>query len=357
MVSLSGSTAEQGRQHGEHLRKLIRHNVDCYFERFRGEAGLSRRDILHRGSIYAKAIAQSNPRYFEGMTGIAAGAAVTIEEITALNVRYEILYFQYAMRQMASGGDGCTAFALAPAKTEDGHLWIGQNWDWIPEVKGALLHTVHNNGVQTLAFTEAGIFGGKIGVNSAGLALAINGISTTDDNWQRLTTPFHVRCFEILLQKNIDDAVDIIERESRACSANFLLAQTPERTLDVEAAPDQANRISPRNGCLVHTNHFVDPQAIGVKEPPDENRRFSFLRRDRLQSRIEATRVITRQQLQEWLQDHQNSPRSICRHENPDAPIDERYQTVSSIIIDVEERVLWATAGPPCQHPYHQYVL
>ncbi len=53
------------------------------------------------------------------------------------------------------------------------------------------------DGLRTLSFTEAGIFGGKIGLNSAGLGLTVNGLTTTDDDWSRLSKPFHVRCYEI----------------------------------------------------------------------------------------------------------------------------------------------------------------
>lgn len=356
-LTVAGSSYEQGRQHGVQLRSEVHHNLKCYVDRFHREAGLGRKDVLHRAAIYAQAIEAMHPRYFAGMRGIAEGAGLSIHEIAALNVRYEILYFQYALRQMMGARDGCTAFIVAPHKTTNGHLWLGQNWDWIPQVKGALIHSKHDDGFETLAFTEAGIFGGKIGLNSAGLGLAINGITTTDDNWQRLSSPFHVRCFDILLQRSLDDAVAVIERDVRACSANFLIGQLPELGIDVEAAPSTTKRLSWRNGCLVHTNHFVDPQSIGVEEPPDENRRFSWLRRERLEAFLEAEPVVELGQLQTWLQDHQNQPRSICRHEDPDAPVDEQYRTVTSIIIDLEERTLWATAGPPCQFQYHKYSL
>lgn len=357
LLTVEGTTYNQGHQHGSELRADIHHNLQCYLDRFHREARLTKRDVLHRAAIYADAIAKAHPAYFAGMQGIADSAQLAVNEVVALNVRYEILYFQYALRQMKEARDGCTAFALAAHKTADGHLWIGQNWDWIPDVKGALVHSKHDNGLETLAFTEAGIFGGKIGLNNAGLGLAINGITTTEDDWQRLTSPFHVRCFEILLQRNLQDAVAVIESEMRACSANFLIAQLPDQVVDVEAAPTTTNVLASRMGCLVHANHFVDPHAIGVEEPPDENRRFSCLRQERLQDLIESTPLVERQQLEAWLQDHENRPRSICRHEDREAPIDEQYRTVTSIIVDLTERSLWATAGPPCQFPYHRYGL
>lgn len=357
LVHLSGTAFEQGQTHGAELRSQIRHNVQVYFDRFYREGGVPRDEVLRRAARYAEPIAARNPDYYDGMRGIAQGAGLTTAEVVALNVRYEILYYQYALRQMNQAADGCTAFALLPHKAANGALWLGQNWDWIPEVKGAILHTTHASGLQTLAFTEAGIFGGKIGLNSAGVGLAINGITTTADDWQRLATPFHVRCYGILLQETLGAARGVVEDERRACSANFLIGALPDQVVDLEAAPDTVNTLGPHDGCLVHTNHFVDPLAIGVEEPPDDVRRFSCMRQERLSSFLQSEAAVAFEQMQRWLQDHRNAPRSICRHENPDAPIDERYRTVTSILMDLDARRLWATAGPPCEYSYESYSL
>ncbi|MCV4566995.1 hypothetical protein OFB72_31030, partial [Escherichia coli] len=82
-----------------------------------------------------------------------------------------ILYYQFAQDDTVvyhghEAPNGCTAFALLPAHSADGALWMGQNWDWIEDAKGALQHVTEPDGTRVLAFTEAGIFGGKIGLNS-----------------------------------------------------------------------------------------------------------------------------------------------------------------------------------------------
>src|SRR5690606_28938353 len=177
-------------------------------------------------------------------------------EIVALNVRYEILYYQYAVRQMASQ-DGCTAFAVAPSRSENGHLLIGQNWDWIPDVQGALLLSGRREEHQVLSFTEAGIFGGKIGFNSAGLGLVINGITTTEDDWATLGRPFHLRCYEILQQRSLDAAVRAASGGDISCSANFLIAALPDQAIDVEAAPGAAHQLARQTGRVVTTAHSI----------------------------------------------------------------------------------------------------
>lgn len=357
LIKLSGTAYNQGLAHGAALRSQIQHNLAVYFNRFLHEAGVQRDEVLQRAARYAGAIARSNPDYDDGMRGIAAGADCDLLEITALNVRYEILYHELAQKQMERARDGCTAFALLPQNSANGHLLLGQNWDWIPDVKGAILHTTLASGHQTLAFTEAGIFGGKIGLNSAGLGLAINGLTTTTDDWERLTKPFHLRCYEILLQNSLASARAVIEEEARACAANFLIAATPDSVANVEAAPESANVLAPQNGCLVHANHFVDAAAIGVVEPPSETRPTSCQRQERLTAFLQSAPAVRIEQIQGWLQDHHNEPRSICRHERLDAPVDEQYRTVTSIVMDLHEQKLWATDGPPCQNDYKLYSL
>ena len=163
----------QGLAHGRDLREAIAHNIRLYFDRFENEARLPRRTVLDWAARYLEAIRRDSPDYAEGMEGVAEGAGADLLEVAALNVRYELLYYRFGRIAMDSGTppaghstEGCTAFGLLPAAAEADHLIHGQNWDWIPGVAGAVLHTTSPDGMQSLAFTEAGIFGGKIGINS-----------------------------------------------------------------------------------------------------------------------------------------------------------------------------------------------
>ncbi|MDX1689318.1 MAG: hypothetical protein R3248_15150, partial [Candidatus Promineifilaceae bacterium] len=100
VLHLSGTPYEQGLQHGRQLQNRIAHNLDVYFDRFLREGGVSREEVLARARRYATAIAVQNGAYHEGMQGIAAGSGAAFEEIVALNVRYEILYYQYAVNAL-----------------------------------------------------------------------------------------------------------------------------------------------------------------------------------------------------------------------------------------------------------------
>ena len=354
ILHLSGPPYQQGLQHGQQLKERIAHNIQVYFERFEHEARLSRQEVLARASGYGDAMAAQSPDYVAGVRGIAEGGGFALDELLALNVRYEILYYQFTVNAMA---DGCTSFAVLPAATANGHLLMGQNWDWIPQVQGAVQHTMEPDGMETLSFTEAGIVGGKIGLNAEGVGLAVNGLHTTGDDWSRLSKPFHVRCYEILRSRDLESALQVVAGTGRACSTNYLIAQAPDQVTDLEAAPDQVRRLTCEDDCLVHTNHFLDPSALGVVEPPRPRWSSTYHRLARLRSLLTAGFPLSVQAIQDGLRDHQAYPDSVCCHEDPDLPPGLRYCTVTSAVMDLAARELFVSDGPPCQSEYQRLAL
>lgn len=355
ILHLSGTPYEQGLQHGAALRDRIAHNVAVYFQRFQREGRLSRDEALAMAARYGEAIATQSPAYFAGVQGVAAGSGLELGEVLALNVRYEILYYRFTANAMA--GDGCTSFAVLPGVSANGHLLMGQNWDWIPEVQGAVLHTVEPDGLQTVSFSEAGIVGGKIGLNSAGLGLGINGLQTTGDDWSRLSKPVHVRCHEILRSPDLEAAVGLVTGEPRACSTNYLMAQAPDRVADVEAAPDEAHVLGCDDGCLVHTNHFLDAAALGVSEPPRPRWSSTYHRLRRFRELLSSKQPVSIEDLQGYLRDHEAYPNSVCCHEDPGLPAGQRYLSVTSVIMDLHAQELYLTDGPPCEGEYQKVSL
>ena len=357
VVEIDGEPFEQGRQHGMALRGQIAHNLSVYYDRFEREAQLPIDEVRRRASQYVPVL-QRSADYFEVIRGIAETSRQELLDVVMLNIRYELLYYQYSIIPVG-GPDGCTSFAVLPGASSNGHLLLGENWDWIPSVAGAVVHTRYEGGsFETLAFTEAGIVGGKIGLNSLGLGLAINGLLSTEDDWAHLEKPFHVRCYEILRSTSFDDAVRLVSATPRSCSANFVVAQAPDRAVDVEAAPGTSCSFGPARGLLAHTNHFLEPEHLGVEEPPFAERRpHSLTRLARMRSLLDARQPLSVADVQACLRDHDNFPDSVCRHVHPDDPPEEACPTVVSAVMDLTERTLWLAEGPPCEHAYACYAL
>lgn len=354
LITVGGSPHEQGLAHGRLLAPLIAQNLTLYFARFQGEAGLSREEALALARPYAQMLPNAHPAYHEGLEGIATGADLPLADIIALNVRYEILYTAHTNLLLA---DGCTAAALLPAATKDGRLLIGQNWDWIPAVNGAIVRTEPEEGPATLAFTEAGIFGGKIGFNAAGVALCVNGMLSTKDGHSP-GTPFHVRCRDILRSPTLAEATAAATKGKRPATANFLIAHAPDGIADVEAAPTDCRVIPPQDSILAHANHFADPHEIEATEPPNPRRRLSCQRQERLNALLRSNRPVSAASFASHLQDHLNDPYCLCRHGNePDLPPERQMSTVTSIVMDPTQGTLQATQGPPCQSAATLYTL
>ncbi|MFN2252540.1 MAG: C45 family autoproteolytic acyltransferase/hydrolase [Anaerolineae bacterium] len=363
VIEVSGAPVERGRQHGRKARDRIAHNLAVYFSRFENEGRVGRSEVLARAAEYWPVVCRQNPDYADELRGLAEGSGNALLDMVALNLRYEILYHQFtanALADAAGGGgstdagsaaDGCTAFAVAPEASSDGRLLMGQNWDWIPDVQGVVVRRVKSQ-PRALYFTEAGIVGGKIGLNSARVALAITGLTSTDDDWSRLGKPFHVRCYEVLNSLSLEEAVAAASDGGGSCSAGFLIGQSGAGVVNIEAAPGAACRLAPNGGMLVHTNHFIAPEALGVTEPPNPRRPGSENRLSQMRRILATEGPHSPESLRRGLRDHTGHPDSVCRHFEPDGPDFERYETVASVVMDVGSGVMWITDGPPCESPY-----
>ena len=368
LVYAEGKPYDVGLTHGVEARELVAHNAQLYLRRFAQVGGIDRAEIRRRANAYREVIEEANPLYAQEMAGIADGSRQDPLDIVGINVRYEILYTEYvrkAMEQAASQPEvsGCTALAVVPARTSNGHLLMAQNWDWIPEVEGIIVHARREGQPESLGFTEAGIAGAKIGVNAAGIGLAINGLMTDRDAWSRLLKPFHVRCWEILGARTLGEATRAVVDTKRACSANFLLGRSGggrTEIVDLEAATEAEHRLAPAEGFLVHTNHFLNPEALGIVQPLGEDRVSTFHRFDRAQSFLRETLArgpIGIEDLSRILADHDGEPDSVCRHVITAKPEHERYATVVSAIIDVDAHQLYVAPGNPCVAEYRRYSM
>ena len=362
ILKLKGTPRQIGYAHGEQAQDTIRHNLEVYFRRFKNETKLSKDEALRRAEKYLRVIRRTSPNYAKTMEGVAMGSKMRLSEITALNVRYELMYSQFAkigLKPRPHPG-GCTAFSALPSATVNRHLIMAQNWDWIPQVKGLFLKVHPDVGPDSLCFTEAGVVGGKIGINSDGIGLTINGLVSDKDDWGRLRKPFHVRCWEILQSRTLNEAVSKVTRGERSCSANFMIGQQSSlgsgRLVDVESAPKTTEVLLPENGILSHTNHFTRAEKLGVKQVLDDERWSTMHRYERIGELLAEMRTgyrkLNMSKAEEMLRDHDGKPESVCRHPNSRFPHDERYRSVVSVVMDLYTSHLRATMGSPCEHQY-----
>lgn len=355
VLELGGEPYEIGYGHGVGAKPRIERNLALYFRRYRDEVGLARGEVLRRAGVWLDRVEDLDPAYAAMVRGLSDGSGFPILDLAALNARYELFYGEFVHQGLATA---CTAFAVLPERTKNGHLLLGENWDWFPEVAGLWLR-VEWGDLAVLAFTEAGIAGGKIGLNSAGVGLAVNGLVSHLDRWDGEGIPFHVRTWRILCARGLREAVDAVGRGGAPGSANFLLGAAGE-AVDLERAPSGAARVEPTDGILVHANHFLAPERLGVREPLAEERRSTHLRQARLAeilSNAAGHGPLAAETVQDALRDHLGHPDSVCRHESPLFPSRANYATALSVVMDLHARRLAYTVGPPCRSTFRTLAL
>ncbi|MGH8882529.1 MAG: C45 family autoproteolytic acyltransferase/hydrolase [Stackebrandtia sp.] len=351
VVHLSGSPNERGRQHGAALSDRIAANVALYSRRLRHDAGLSEADIAERVALYLDVFTTASPDYRATMEGIAEASGQSLADITMLNARFEILYSAWSNIGTTVDGE-CTGYGAPASTTADGRVWIGQNWDWFPDIKGALV-TWRDDDVTALAFTEAGIAGAKIGLNSAGIGLCVNGLGCEDDDWKRGGLPFHLRTARILASSTLTEAIGVASLDAPSCSANFLIGSATDGVVDVESSPIGSRRITAEaDRVLVHANHFTDADALGVVQRFRSQPVTTFRRAQRLEELLDHTRPLTSAHIETALRDHDGEELGLCRRPVERKPEHLRIHTAFSVLLDLAAGTLSYTDGPPCESDY-----
>jgi hypothetical protein len=173
LLTTEGGAHARGLAHGRRFAAEIADNIATYLRRF-AASGLDRDQAFAEAARWRKAIAVHDGDYAEEMRGIADGSGHSEDTIALLNARYELAFTLFgqeartAARTVALvGPGGCTTFALLPQATADRHTWLGQNWDWLAGVHGRtfVLRARRTAQPSFVCLTEAGIAGGKMGVN------------------------------------------------------------------------------------------------------------------------------------------------------------------------------------------------
>src|SRR5204862_4686878 len=130
VLTRKGSPHQIGYGHGKKARPEIEHNLEVYFRRFKSETELSHDVAISRAAKFLEVINKVSPDYAETMKGVAAGSDQESLDITALNVRYELMYIQFSeigLKTMPRTF-GCTAFALLPPPLDNGPSLTTQHW-------------------------------------------------------------------------------------------------------------------------------------------------------------------------------------------------------------------------------------
>jgi isopenicillin-N N-acyltransferase-like protein len=278
--------------------------------------------------------------------------------VLAINVRTEVMFAAKA-RQVASDArrvGECSAFAVTPERSTDGHTLIGQNWDWLLHAADTcvVLEVQQNEGPDFVTVVEAGLLA-KTGMNSSGIGLVTNALVCDADRGEP-GIPYHVALRGVLDAETIADAYAVLQRGFRSSSANYLVAHTDGLAVDIEGAPGDFDRLFltfPAGGLLLHTNHFRSERFtgsdVGQWLMPD-----SPFRLDRLQARTAGEGSLSLDTFRVVLADHADYPSGVCCHPDERSARLDQGMTVASILMDLQTKTMWLADGHPCVTPYRE---
>lgn len=350
VISVRGKPFECGLQYGSQAGELIRKNADVYFTMWEGTWGGKRSEILKKCKDLAPTIGKYSSDILEELAGIARGANLSLEEVIALNARYEI-NFSLGLAPLCAT-DGCTSVAALPQVTGNGHTIVGQNWDWLPRFQefNVILEVEQEGRPRVITQPEAGVLAHR-GMNSAGLGACFNGMASSQDTFGD-TVPFLIIMRGILNASNYSEALKAVLAARTTLSGNFLIAHRDGEAIDLEVSPEGVKCVYPDKGILAHSNHFVGEgkDFTDMLKPlyPD-----TLFRPQRARQLLEAeTGRIGIDSFQRAFRDHFSFPHSICRHKDERAEGILQWVTLYSTIMDLNEHELYTTKGYPCQSEY-----
>lgn len=274
---------------------------------------------------------EHTPRAMALLEGIAAGAGVPFDQ--AFSVWYEELRDAKPKREMRD--TGCTDIAVRVGAD----VFIAHTNDEDPG-EGSELVPIEVAGLPklTVAFT-----GGRpsIAVNSAGIVFSGNQVDSTD---VRPGVPRVLLYVEALWSRSIDEAAKVLLHPQRSSSYHNLLSDEHGSVVGYEASAKKAVVLTPHNGLLVHSNHYVGIPEVEGREGKWFDK--SVDRLHRAYDEIKALRPdVTPQGLVKIMSTHDEG--GLCRHGET--------ETTFSVVFKPTARTFWYAHGNPCTGEYRQY--
>lgn len=353
-IEIEGTSYEIGIQEGEHFRTQILGSIECYKQMFMDYSALEWSRAKELSRKFISVISDYNEDYLEEMRGIAAGSGFDFEDILALNCRSELVFTGKEFDEVEGG---CTSIGVSSDAGRAGHAFLAHNWDWKTSQRSSMIMMKirQKNGKPTIFMvTEAGIIG-KTGFNSAGVCLYLNALST---NQAPAGLPLHMAMRGILDCETLAEAVKAATRVPLGCCANFMLGHKNGECIDLEIENDDFDVLYPKDGIIVHTNHFLSSRLPNAprKDTTKYKLTDSFVRLGRADKLIRRKPTdISEKDIMKVLSDHVEYPCSICRHDDPKVDPGLRMGTVFSMVANLYTGDIYFCKGNPCEREYETY--
>lgn len=339
---------ERGEQRGRALADSVRGGIERYDKLFTA-GGLDQATVRRDAETALDAIGEHLPAMLEEIEGIAAGSGAPLWRIGALNARTEIL----ARSTTVPPGE-CSTILRVPAADPSSdaaprHVTGIQTWDWHVELS-SYWHTLEARGgtYDVVGVTEHGILG-KIGVNSAGLALHYNVLGHIADKAGGI--PMHVLAFAVLSETaSVAEALQLIRSVPIESSGSFSLFDATGDAVILDLSPVGVFEHRTDSGYLLRTNHFLAPELTPDEKTwnyqPGSGARFALLT-GRLSSLMTAGDMpeVSAGLLPCMATAPGEAP--VTRLPDPAEPFGKRWASLALVILDPATREARVLDGTP----------
>ncbi len=167
-----------------------------------------------------------------------------------------------------------------------------------------------------------------------------------------------MQCRKALNSRGLNEAMFGVLNAKRSVSSNLILAQAGGVAVDLEMSPLDTSIMVPENGYIAHTNHFIGPRSLSARDTFVSQIPNTIYRLSRTNAALKRwDGRISVDGIKEMLRDHFGKPYSVCTHPDTAVAPDMQGETIASVIMDLDERSLHITRGPPCLSEYEKYTL
>lgn len=338
LVDISGKPRERGRQYGELAARQIEASIDFYRHAFTATSGVAWEQIVQSAAAWVDPATDYAPDLVEELRGIAEGSGRDFLELMAINARGEIIYDR-SFSELVAGE--CTTYAVLPEVSGDGHMYAGQNWDYLcGAIDSIIMLRVRSDDAPDIIMQiEAGQVG-RHGANSAGIAMQVNGLGGRYGfTGFGVPQPFVRR--KVLQSWNMHDAMDRVFKAPQQIGANYLLGAREGFAISFETTPGERTAwLYPNDGVLVHGNHHEAHVPTGQPGPYVPMSVDSLYRVPLVQQGLQRVREHedthgAREAIARALQNVDFAPNAVCALPDNSLPYEKQWQTVAAAMVDL----------------------
>ncbi|QJB57192.1 C45 family peptidase [Pseudodesulfovibrio sp. zrk46] len=350
-VELQGSYYDIGKGWGEVFKQDMDRIISTELGLIAAFYGINTETVIELGQKFFPAAQQYDPDFIEVLRGFSEGAGVNFDTTFAIRSVLELLCSGPPPQGM------CTSLAVSGTATQNGQMIIGQNIDWHPTLPMALLRITWPNGVKQLALSMSGIWEYTLSAYADSSPFSIMSTLTVTPNTkpELPLVPISFILNKASRQKRLEHALDVFIN-ANSTMPSYLLANGDGDMIGVELGLHSHELLHPDSDVLIHANHNLSERFAAVdgflKFVPDSPLRYTRLKQLVAQNHGK----ITPKHVMTFLSDHNNHPKGICAHVDPDSKLPPSA-TLASVVIIPEEAAMYVAVGNPCENEYEGYHL